>query len=411
MASSPTGNNIDLDVRTQVRIFARTKNADHGFVFSEVKALDCPAIDINELTFMPNSASYCYVTAGCTDGKTYVWDSALGDKPIHTLAHGPPLEGVTAGDDGDDTGVKFTAWGTSLDRFYTGSSDGVVKVWNVRAGGKKAKGRVILEAPAQISYGAFSPDFSKLVIGDASGRVFILSVDADEEGPASFISLPGARGGTRRRPTPVTPHPDPPPPPGTLEAPQTGVSLGRAYVERRQLRYSGNQTVGMVKDVNYAETGLFRREAHARHIPSEPCLASYECRQQENVKAFSNPALHTRRLKKLTWLDEDDEDDNAAAAPDRMDVDVGGGAYRRSDVLRAHEENCRLDLELERLSLIPEIREVLARDGVGPEELREGVLGPGDDFVYVDEVDETCKRGVVVAAAAERRGEDGGGYY
>ncbi|KAK7748069.1 hypothetical protein SLS53_001321 [Cytospora paraplurivora] len=395
MASSPTGNNIDIDVRTQVRIFTRTKNADHGFVFSEVKALDCPAIDINELTFMPNSPSYCYVTAGCTDGKTYVWDSALSDKPIHTLAHGPPLEGVTAGDDEDDTGVKFTAWGTSLDRFYTGSSDGVVKVWNVRAGGKKAKGRVILEAPAQISYGAFSPDFSKLVIGDASGRVFILSVDADEERPASFISLPGARGGARRRPTPITPHPEPPPPPGALEGRQTGVALGRAYLARRQLRYSGDQTVGMVQDVNYAETGLFRKEAHAKHDPGEPCLANYECRQQENVKAFSNPALRTRRLRKLTWVDEDDEEDDAAG---RMDMD---GAYRRSEVMRAHAENCRLDLELEGLSSIPEIRDVLAREGVGPEELREGVFDPESDFVYIDEVDETCKRGVV-----ERRKED-----
>ncbi|ROW06476.1 hypothetical protein VMCG_04322 [Cytospora schulzeri] len=400
MASSPTGNNIDPGVRTQVRIFARTKNLDHGFVFSEVKALDCPAVDINELTIMPNSSSFCYVTAGCTDGKTYVWDSALSDKPTHVLAHGPPIEGVTVGDDEDDTGVKFTAWGTSLDRFYTGSSDGVVKVWTVRGGPRKAKGRVILEAPAQISYGAFSPDFSKLVIGDASGRVFLLSVDEDEERrPASFVNLPGARG-TRRRPTPITPHPEPPPPPGMFEARQTGISLGRAYLASRQLQHSGDRTVGMVQDVNYAQTGLFHREAHADYDPERPAMAYYECHRQENLKAYSNPPLRTRRLRRIVWADEDEEEEEGGVkgkgkgkgkGVDRMDVD--GAAHSRGELRRAHAENCRIDLELEGLSLVPEVRDILAREGVGAAQLRGGLFE--DDFVYVDEVDEVCKRGVV----------------
>ncbi|KUI57719.1 Rik1-associated factor 1 [Cytospora mali] len=382
MASSPTGNNIDVGVRTQVRIFARTKNAEHGFVFSEIKALDCPAVDINELTMMPNSCSSSYVTAGCTDGKTYVWDSALSDKPIHTLTHGPPLEGVTVGDDEDDTGVKFTAWGTSPDRFYTGSSDGVVKVWSVR-GDKKAKGKVLLEAPAQISYGAFSPDFSGLVIGDASGRVFLLSVHEDEEKPASFVNVPGARG-TRRRPTPVTPHPEPPPPPGTLVDRQTGVSLGRGYLASRQLRYSGDRTVGMVQDVNYADTGLFRREAHAEYDPARPAMAHYECQRQENLKAYSNPPLRTRRLKKIVWADEEDDGDEMA-------VD---GAHRPSEVKKMHAENCKLDAEFDKLSLDSEVRYLLTREGVGVRRLLDGSLYE-DEYEYIDEVDENCKKGVV----------------
>lgn len=387
MASSPTGNNIDADVRTQVRIFARIKNADHGTVFSEVKALDCPAVDINELTIMPNSCAYCYVTAGCTDGNTYVWDSALSDKPTHVLAHGPPIEGVTVGDDEDDTGVKFTAWGTSLDRFYTGSSDGVVKVWNVRAG-RRTKGRVILEAPAQISYGAFSPDSSKLVVGDASGRVFLLSVDEDEDRPASFVSLPGARG-TRRRPTPIAPHPEPGPPGAEQQQQQqTGASLGRAYLAAGQLRHSGDRTVGVVQGARYAETGLFRREAHAGYDPEGPVMAYYECQRQENIKAYSNPPHRTRRLRRVAWADEDGEGEGEGR-------DAGGGPVPRrpSDVRRAHAENCRVDLEFEKLALVPGIRDELAREGVGPQGQRDGLFE--DEFEYIDEVDEYCKRAVV----------------
>jgi len=32
-----------------------------------------------------------YVTASCTDGYTYVYDTAQGDLPVHILAHGGKL--------------------------------------------------------------------------------------------------------------------------------------------------------------------------------------------------------------------------------------------------------------------------------------------------------------------------------
>ncbi|KAF3765823.1 WD40 repeat-like protein, partial [Cryphonectria parasitica EP155] len=274
-ATSPAGYALNFDrVKTQVRIFKQVVDNGHstGLAFTEMNALDCYAVDINELTIMPNSPHFCFVTAGCTDGKTYVWDTALGDKPVQVLAHGQPVAGVTAGDDTDDTGVKFTAWGTSMDRFYTGSSDGIVKVWNVRSLGKKAKGRVILEAPAQISFGAFSPDKSKLVIGDASGRVFVLSTDHDDGSPPSFVKLPG--GVKKRAPTTITPHADPPPPRGV--ALTDGRALGRRYVANGQLRYSGDPTVGMVKDMKYAETGLYCREAYLGGNTLMPVQAHFE---------------------------------------------------------------------------------------------------------------------------------------
>lgn len=383
-ASSPAGD-FESDIRTQVRIFVRDKTSEHDVHFKFLKSFDCTALDINELTIMPNSPAFFYITAGCTDGKTYVWDSAQSEalrrRPIHVLAHGPPLEGITVGDNEDDTGVKFTAWAASLDRFYTGSSDGVVKVWNIR--GREAKGRVILEAPAQISHGAFSPDYSKLVIGDASGRVFILSTGEHEEEPPSFVNLPGPSGQdvtTRRRPTPITPHPELPPPPELLEIRETSADLGRAYVIAQRLKFSGDHTVGMVQGVNYADTGLFYREAHAENDPMRPLMAYVESKQQVNLKMYAKTPIRTGRVKRINPASEDD---------DHMDVD--GEETTVDEVARRHEENRKLDLDFDGLSL--ETRDALERDRVSLQELCDGVEYCG--LEYIDEVEENLKKGVV----------------
>ena len=83
-ATSPCGAHEPSVTKTQVRLF--TQNEFGAFL--QVKSLDCGASDINELTIMPNGSVHCYVTASCTDGNTYVWDTAQGDRPIHTLGHG-----------------------------------------------------------------------------------------------------------------------------------------------------------------------------------------------------------------------------------------------------------------------------------------------------------------------------------
>lgn len=381
-ATSPTGEGLkDSSVKTQVRIFKLVENNGYfgGPAFSQIKALDCAADDINELTIMPNSVAFSYVTAGCTDGKAYVWDTALSDKPIQVLAHDSAFEGVTAGDDEDDTGVKFTAWGKSLDRFYTGSSDGIVKVWNVRCSEKKAKGTVILEAAAQISFGAFSPDRSKLVIGDASGRVFVLSVDKEDGKPPQFDPFLKRLGIQKRKPNEVTPHAPPPPPGSVLLSNQ---QLGHSFVAARQLQYSGDPTVGMVQDTNYAETGLFDKEAHADHDPSGEVLGHVSSRLQENLKMHANSKVpaRTRRLRNLVYTQD------KAVEPDDA----------RRTLLKKHADNCELDLEFEDLSL--ELRDVLTRDGIGQRELTEG-----PEYLCFEEDDEAELR---MGRVEVVRGED-----
>lgn len=366
-ATSPNIGKQDVHVKTQVRIFRRSEFGH----FSDIKTLDCMASDINELTIMPNCEKFCYVTAGCTDGKTYVWDTAISDKPIHILAHGPAVEGVRRNDDEDDTGIKFTAWGTSLDRFYTGSSDGVVKVWNVRTSGKSAKGRVILEAPAQISFGAFSPDKSKLVIGDASGRVFILSVDEEDGKPASFTNL--VEPARRRIPNQVTPHPEPPPPTPSLDI-SLPANNQHKMVNSGQLRYSGDPTVGMVQGPNYAQSSYFCREAHNEYDSAQPLEAHFQAFQQEQYKMYSSGPRQTGPLGTVP-----------------SDGSQG-------DVASQHSMNDRLDLKFENLSL--ETRHTLFLDGIGEQELEEGV-----QYAGLEEDDEAHLRGAqseVVREGLER---------
>lgn len=217
-----------------------------------------------------------------------MWDTALGDKPIHVLKHGKPIEEFNGDREREDTGVKFCAWGSTPDCFYTGSSDGVVKVWNVRTKGKP-RARDLLEVPGPVSFGQFSPDRSKLVIGDATGRVWFLSVDENEQQPGQVVNLvplgvlqPDGKKRTRR-PQLMIPHPDPDPPAGHVEESDedSGAARARTYLEKKQIVLTGHPTIGAVQGPNYAETGHYRKELHADDDPAQPLLASQAILQQD----------------------------------------------------------------------------------------------------------------------------------
>ncbi|KAM0349676.1 hypothetical protein ACHAPU_003505 [Fusarium lateritium] len=322
VATTPTGLKIvSHRIRTQVHIFQRDKERLGGGGYAQFQALDCYASDINELTFVPNSFVHAYVTAACTDGKVYVWDTARGDKPIHTLQHGKPAEEYYGDREKEDTGVKFTAWNTTLDRFYTGSSDGVVKAWNVRKL-KKPFVRNILTAPGPIAWGGFSPDNCKLAIGDATGRCFILSLDERDMVESHFMTLPGT---TRRirRPTPLIPHPEPElDPPGTeeeeddiysddeLESADIETYSRRTYLDSKFLEPTGNPVIGVVQGPRYSSTKLYRREAHLNEDPSAPLLGEFERlqkdseaasigRRRRSMRRVKNPAPPDQRLRSM----------------------------------------------------------------------------------------------------------------
>lgn len=317
-ATSPCGLNVEHGARTQVHIFQRDRERIEPS-YCEYQSLDCPASDINELTFMPNSLIHAYVTAACTDGKVYVWDTAHPSDPIHVLKHAQSLE-VFENENLEklDTGVKFTAWGKTADHFYTGASDGVVRVWNIRNRSKPYI-RTLLDAPAPISCGVFSPDMAKLAIGDATGCLYLFSLDQRDAPRRQHLALPS--GKKVRIPIPFIPHAEPPPPllptsqlqdsgdpmTGVVSASgavysydaqdDSGIAAGRSLLLSGVLVPSGERTIGVVQGPNYQQTALFRKEAHENEDPGRPLLTGYERVQQESRRA--DRGYRTRSLRRL----------------------------------------------------------------------------------------------------------------
>jgi WD40 repeat protein len=308
-ATSACGLTVEDGAKTQIRVFHpgkfQSENGEEVDGYLAFICLDCAAADINELTIMPNSILFAYITAAGTDGKVYVWDSARGDKPIHVLRHGEPLEEIYGDRETEDTGVKFTAWGSSPDRFYTGGSDGVVKLWNIRSLSKPLM-RDLVEVSGPVSFGAFSSDYSKLAIGDASGRLYLLSLNADDKyrEPTSRhtqtwvhqqtrfdqLRLPNGRK-PKRIPKTFAPHASPPAPieDGLVRFEEDlGSVLGRRFLERGYLLRHPNPTIGVVQGPTYGDTGLFRGELHLDGDPSQPLLPAIALQQQINKISHIN---------------------------------------------------------------------------------------------------------------------------
>ncbi|KAI1799259.1 WD40 repeat-like protein [Daldinia bambusicola] len=311
ISASQTSEKLEEHIRTQIRLFELNEVSGQ---YGVVKTLDCPAIDINELAIRPNSILYSYIAAGCTDGKVYVWDTAASeDHPMCILEHGDPVEEVIGDREQEDVGVKFIAWATSPDRLYTGSSDGVVKVWNIRQG-KGELVRNLIEVAAPITAGAFSPDFTKLLIGDGSGRVYLMDMEEEDDEEKDGRDSPAAaspgilkvqvNGKQRaiRRPRPFIPHPEVPPPNQQGDGEhlnehqyQLGQQRAREYLQTSRLTLHTDPTIGAVQGPAYPETGLYRAEAHLDGDPQGPLLAGFERQQRGNQTLSRKNSIRKQR--------------------------------------------------------------------------------------------------------------------
>ncbi|KAK6845154.1 hypothetical protein PG995_015264 [Apiospora arundinis] len=291
---------VEGDIKTQIRIFQMNGDGQ----YSSIKVLDCRAMDINELVIRQNSPSHSYVAAGCTDGNVYVWDTAGTDRPICVLNHGEPVEELFGDREREDVGVKFVEWASSTSRLYTGSSDGVVKVWDIRQG-RAILVRDLIECAGPVTFGAFSPDQTQLAVGDGSGRVYLLSLD---EGEIYIQPIATATTGlwsvqldgqqkNIRRPRPFIPHAEVPPP-GSAAAPAQAAQGGHEYVEQHVVRLHPDRTIGAVQGINYAACGFYCAEAHVDGDPSQPLLEDIERKQRENLS--KKPQQMVTRLKGVT---------------------------------------------------------------------------------------------------------------
>jgi WD40 repeat protein len=122
------------------------------------------------------------IVAGCTSGSTYVWDIRRPDNILYILSHGKSLMPLDDFTDREvaDTGVRFLSWGHNATRLYSGSSDGVVKVWDVVGSTEDVFIRDLMTVDSGIMSGAFSPDKSKLIIGEVNGTINVLEVGKDD---------------------------------------------------------------------------------------------------------------------------------------------------------------------------------------------------------------------------------------
>ena len=120
--------------------------------------------------------------AGCTDGRTYLWDIRRPEKILYTLSHGSSLMPLQDGvpHERTDTGVRFLSWGQNARRLYSGSSDGVVKVWDVTQSQEDVFVKDLITTRSGIMSGAFTTDCSKLLLGEVNGTANVLEVGRDD---------------------------------------------------------------------------------------------------------------------------------------------------------------------------------------------------------------------------------------
>ena len=111
-----------------------------------------------------------------------MWDIRRPEKILYTLSHGSSLMPLQDGvpHERTDTGVRFLSWGQNARRLYSGSSDGVVKVWDVNQSQEDVFVKDLITTRSGIMSGAFTTDFSKLLLGEVNGTANVLEVGRDD---------------------------------------------------------------------------------------------------------------------------------------------------------------------------------------------------------------------------------------
>ncbi|KAK4981337.1 hypothetical protein LTR66_010068 [Elasticomyces elasticus] len=175
-AASVAGSNVNRGTRSVIRTFSRSHNSQMRAAM--LTEMECPALDVNDVVFNPYDPNL--ISTGCTDGKVYLWDARRPNLLLHTLVHdGEVLMELdkTQPRESIDTGIRFLSWGENRTRLFSGSSDGILKMWNPYLAPEDALVQDVNSFTSGVMSGAFSPDFSKLLIGEVNGTVSVLEVD------------------------------------------------------------------------------------------------------------------------------------------------------------------------------------------------------------------------------------------
>lgn len=239
--------------------------------FCVISRFPCPALDINEVTFCPMDSAY--VTASCTDGSTYVWDNRNPGRYLHKLRHGSSLTPLNheCSRELTDFGVRVALWGSAIDQFYTGGSDGCLKRWDIRRSPEDALVANVASFKNGLVSGSLSEDESHLLLGDYGGGIHVLS-------SAPCASFDKDKFDFKYAPNPPSQDPD-------------GIRLAKESISRDELIV--HPIYGAVQGNNYQ--GPFAR--WARGLPDSssldqtkrgPLLEEYQLRQ------FYGPPVQSR---------------------------------------------------------------------------------------------------------------------
>ncbi|KAL5355452.1 WD40-repeat-containing domain protein [Aspergillus floccosus] len=233
---------------------------------------ECPALDINDVAICPSSSNY--VTASCTDGVTYVWDSRQPDQILHRLRHGAPLNQIDELIDREqaDVGVRMAIWGAGTDQFYTGASDGVLKLWDITRSPEDVLVQDVANLQEEIMSGAFSTDKSNLLIGDAAGGIHLLSSGPFSQDEKRSFQFKRAQVSEEDQ-----------------SSAETGVAISREYTSTGRL--VRHPIFGYGKGPNY--DGPFASWARPAGTPSHE-LAATPLNEESQIRQFDGPPLPYR---------------------------------------------------------------------------------------------------------------------
>ncbi len=223
------GANVNRGTRSLVRLYDERGLERYGCPVE----IECKALDMNEICWSPYDEYI--IAAGCTNGRSYVWDLRWPTDPVRTLVHGKSLMPLQEGvpHEVTDTGVRFLSWGENATRLYSGSSDGMIKIWDVTRSEEDTFVKDLVSLDSGIMSGAFSPGMSKLMVGEVNGSVNVLEVgrnDCSIKDATKLRYMPYDSGDNSSESSPSNPAET------VFESANSGVTEGNRLVQTQQVQ-------------------------------------------------------------------------------------------------------------------------------------------------------------------------------
>ncbi|KAF2420008.1 WD40 repeat-like protein [Tothia fuscella] len=223
-ACAAYGLNVNKGAHSFIRIYDTVDLSR----WSRSLEMDCPARDINDVLFSPYDQNY--IAAGATDGTVYIWDIRRADTVLQQLDHGRPLMELdaTLPREITDTGVRFCSWGQNRTQLHSGSSDGVIKIWDIYRSPEDVHTRDLITLNSGVYSGAFNHDFTSLLLGEVNGSINVLEVGAEE---LSFKDVPSfnlesATARTFKNPS------------GSTNDSESGLTIAKALQQSGQIKFA-----------------------------------------------------------------------------------------------------------------------------------------------------------------------------